>query len=63
MKMMTTMKDPFNRTQCLWTPAWLAKLYADRAAYERAGCPIAAITAADIEAEMAEIARRREASR
>lgn len=52
------MKDPFNRAQCLWTPPWLAKLYADRAAYERAGRPIVIVTGADIEAELAEVAQR-----
>ena len=53
------MKDPFNHTQCLWTPPWLVKLYADRAAYERAGHPRLVITDADIEAEQAEVVRRR----
>ena len=52
------MKDPFGRVQCFWMPPWLAKLYADRAAYERAGRPRAVITGADIEAELAEVARR-----
>jgi len=56
-------KDPFNRTQCLWTPPWLAKLSADRAAYERAGCPRAVTTGAHIEAELAEVERRRGRSR
>jgi hypothetical protein len=46
------------RINCPWTPPWLAKLYAERAAYERAGCLRAVITAADIEAELAEVARR-----
>ena len=52
------MKDPLGRAQCFWMPPWLAKLYADRAAYERAGRPRAVITGADIEAELAEVARR-----
>ena len=39
-------------------PPWLTKLYAERAAYERAGCPRAVITDADIEAELTEVARR-----
>jgi hypothetical protein len=39
-------------------PPWLARLYAERAAYERAGCPVAVVTPADIDAELAEIARR-----
>lgn len=47
-----------RRTQCSWMPPWLAKLYAERDAYERAGRPRAAVTAADIEAELAEVARR-----
>ena len=53
------MKDPLGRAQCFWMPPWLAKLYAERAAYERAGRPRAVITAADFEAELAEWAARR----
>jgi hypothetical protein len=45
-------------TQCLWMPPWLARLYAERAAYERAVCPVAVITPTDRAAELAEIARR-----
>jgi hypothetical protein len=52
-----------GRAQCYWTPPWLARLYAERAAYERAGRPRAVITGADIEAELAEVARRRGGSR
>jgi len=54
------MKDDTKRSQCYWMPPWLARLYAERAAYERAGRPRAVITAADMEAELAEIERRRE---
>jgi hypothetical protein len=46
------------RSQCSWMPPWLARLYAERAAYDRAGRPRAIITNADIEAELAEVARR-----
>lgn len=60
---MTTMKDPLGRVQCFWMPPWLTKLTIEREAYERAGRPRAVITAADIEAELAEVARRREGSR
>jgi len=49
-----------GRAQCPWMPSWLARLYIERAAYERAGRPRAVITAADIEAELAEVARRLE---
>ena len=55
------MKDPFKRTQCYWTPPWLARLDAARARYERAGRPRVAVTAAEYESELAEIKRRREA--
>lgn len=51
------------RTQCHWMPRAIAKLFIERAAYERAGRPRAVITDADIEAELAEIARRRAESR
>jgi hypothetical protein len=40
-------------------PAAITRLYIERAAYDRAGRPRAVITAADIEAELAEVARRR----
>jgi hypothetical protein len=62
-KKMSTMKDPLGRAQCFWMPPWLTRLYAERAAYERAGRPRAVVTAADIEAEMAEVTRRRGGSR
>jgi hypothetical protein len=48
------------RTQCHWMPPEITQLYILRAAYERAGCPRAIVTDTDIEAEMAEVARRRE---
>ena len=54
----SAMKDDTQRTQCFWMPPWLAKLYAERAAYECAGRPRAVVTTADIEAELAEVARR-----
>jgi len=57
------MKANTQRINCLWTPPWLARLYAERATYERAGRPRAVITDADIEAELAEVARRQEKSR
>lgn len=60
---MSTMMDPLGRAQCFWMPPWLTKLYVERAAYERAGRPRVVITAADIEAELAEVARRRGGSR
>jgi hypothetical protein len=46
------------RTQCPWAPAAITRLYIERAAYERAGRPRAISTAANIEAELAEVARR-----
>ena len=46
------------RIPCHWMPPAIAKLYIERAAYECAGRPRAVITDADIEAELAEIARR-----
>ena len=49
-----------GRAQCRWTPPWLARLYAERAAYERAGRPRAVVTGADLEAELAEGTRRLE---
>jgi hypothetical protein len=54
-----TMKDPLGRVQCFWMPPWLVKLYAERATYERVGRPRAVIMEADIEAELAEVARLR----
>lgn len=53
-------RDEGKKLQCYWTPPWLWKLYTERAAYERAGRPVAIITGADIEAELAEVIRRRE---
>jgi len=44
-------------------PAWLTRLYIERAAYERAGRPLYIVTATDIEAELAEGARLRKDSR
>jgi hypothetical protein len=49
-----------GRSQCPWMPAAITRLYIERAAYERAGCPRAMVTAADIKAELAEVARRLE---
>lgn len=57
------MKDPLGRAQCFWMPPWLTRLHIERAAYERAGRPRAVITAADIEADLAEVERRRGVSR
>lgn len=53
----TFMKDDTQRSQCSWTPPWLARLYAERAAYERADRSRAAFSI-DFEAELAEVARR-----
>lgn len=47
-----------QRLQCPWTPPAITRLFIERTAYERAGRPVAVITAADIEAELAEVARR-----
>lgn len=47
-----------KKLQCCWTSPWLVRLYT-----ERAGRPIAIITGANIEAELAEVARRRGTSR
>lgn len=47
-----------RRLQCPWMPPWLTRLYIERAAYERAGCPRYVVTDADFEAELAEVARR-----
>jgi hypothetical protein len=47
-----------KRLQCHWMHPVIARLEAERAAYERAGRPPAVVTAADIEAEWTEIARR-----
>lgn len=52
-----------GRAQCPWMPAAITRLYIERAAYERAGRPPAVVTSADIEAELAEVARRIERSR
>ena len=48
-----------GRFQCHWMPPAIAKLYIERAAYERAGCPQAIVTGADIEAELAEVEKLR----
>lgn len=59
------MKDT-HRTNCAWMPPWLARLYAERAAYERVGRPVAVVTVvtgADIEVELAEIERLHRRSR
>lgn len=48
-----------SRTQCAWMHPSIARLYLERAAYERAGRPAYVSTSADIDAELAEIARRR----
>ena len=47
------------RSQCPWTHPTITRLLIERAAYERAGSPRRVATAADIEAELAEVARRR----
>lgn len=57
------MSNDTKKLQCYWMPPAIARLYMERAAYERAGRPVAIVTAADIEAELAEIARRRGRSR
>ena len=55
--------DYSKKLQCPWMPPAITSLYIERAAYERAGRPRAIITAADIEAELAEIDRCRQESR
>lgn len=52
-----------GRAQCPWMPAAITRLYIERAAYERAGRPRAVVTSADIDSELAEVARRIERSR
>ena len=55
-----------KKLQCPWMPPAITRLYIERAAYERlvrAGGSSQAVTAADIEAEMAEVVRRRGGSR
>ena len=49
-----------ERTQCHWMHPTIAKLYIERAAYERAGRPRAVITAAVYEAELALVSRLRD---
>ena len=46
-----------KKLQCYWMPPTIARLYAERAAHERADRARAAFTI-DFEAELAEIARR-----
>lgn len=50
--------DESKKLQCCWMPPTITRLYMERAAYERAGRPIAVVTDVDIEAELAEVARR-----
>ena len=50
--------DNSMKLQCYRIYPSIARLYAERAVYERADRPRAVITAADIEAELAEIERR-----
>ena len=58
------MKDlSSKKLQCYWMPPAIARLYMERAAYERAGRPRAVVTDADIEAELAEVDRRLRRSR
>jgi hypothetical protein len=54
---MRDMRD--MRSQCPWMPSWLTRLYIERATYDRAGRLRGVVTAADVEAELAEVARRR----
>ena len=63
MKRTTFTMDPFKRAQCYWMPPWLARLCAERSAFERAGRLRIVPTAADIEAELVEVRRRLEKSR
>lgn len=51
------MKD--QRLQCPWTHPAIMRLLIERSAYERSGRPAATVTAANIEAELAEVARLR----
>ena len=60
------MKDFNKKLQCPWMPPAITRLYIERAAYERLvreGHPQRAVTVLDIEAEMAEVVRRRGGSR
>ena len=53
-----------KKLQCPWIPSAITRLYIERAAYERlARAGGSAVTTADIEAEMAEVVRRRGGSR
>ena len=47
-----------KKLQCPWMPPAITRLYIERAAYERAGLPRVVSTGVDIEAELAEVARR-----
>jgi len=51
---------PAARAQCPWEPAAIVRLRIERAAYERAGRPRGYFfrQRADVEAELAEVARR-----
>jgi hypothetical protein len=44
-----------DKLQCPWIHPAIAKLYAERAAYERAGRPRYVVTGADIEVEVARL--------
>ena len=48
-----------GRSQCHWMHPAIARLYIERAVYERAGRPRVVITGADIEAELAEVEKLR----
>jgi hypothetical protein len=51
------------KLQCTWMPLSIVRLYVERSAYERAGRPAEVITHADIDAELADVARRIASSR
>ena len=60
------MSDFDKKLQCPWMPPAITRLYIERAAYERLVCGGGSprtVTAADIEAELAEVARRHGGSR
>lgn len=51
------MKDFTNKLQCHWIHPAIVRLYAERAAYERAD-RARVVVMIDIEAELAEVSRR-----
>lgn len=50
-----------KKLQCPWLHPAIVRLVIERDAYERAGRPRAVVTAGDVEREIAEVLRRRNA--